>query len=165
MAIVSLSKLSKLRRRFEKTVLAGGVFDILHPGHIAHLIKAKSLGKTLIVHITGDKRVREKKGVGRPITPEKYRALIISSLRFVDFVFIYNGKHYDQKIIDTLRPDILFFNKKAFTPEVKLLVNNLKNFSGKIFVDKQEKIFSASKIIKRLKKLKLPKVLGSEPFL
>ncbi|MDP2909622.1 MAG: adenylyltransferase/cytidyltransferase family protein, partial [bacterium] len=107
--IVSVDYLEKERTRLDKVVLVGGGFDVLHEGHIRHLQKAKSLGNILIVHITGDKRIKEKKGPERPVFPELRRAAVISTIKFVDYVFVYNGRHYDQKIIDKLKPDILFF--------------------------------------------------------
>lgn len=150
--ILTIKKISLIRPKLKKVILAGGVFNIIHAGHIAHLKKAKSLGNTLIVHITGDKRVKTKKGKDRPFLSERERALIISSLRFIDYVFIYNGRHYDQRIINQIRPDILFFNKEAFNSKVKIAVNDLKNFNGKILVDNQRKINNSSNLLKILKK-------------
>ena len=150
--LLALKNLSKKRNKFRNVGLTGGAFDILHEGHITFLENAKSHCQYLIVHITGNKRVKEKKGFNRPILDEKTRARIISSLRFVDSVFIYNGRHYDQKIISELRPDILFFNQDGYSDEVKSEIGKLKNFRGKIMVLPLKKENSSSRILNRIMK-------------
>lgn len=148
--ISTLQQLGAMRKKLGRVVLAGGAFDIIHGGHIEHLKKAKLLGDTLVVHIVGNKRVREKKGSHKPLLDENERAFIVSAIKFVDHVFIYNGRHYDQIVIDTIRPDVLFFNKEGFTPEVKRLVGGFKKFRGKIFVDRQAKKNHSSGIFREI---------------
>ena len=72
----------------EAVILAHGCFDILHPGHIAHLKAARDLGTALFVGITSDKYVKEAKGSSRPIMTANARAEIIDSLGFVNGVII-----------------------------------------------------------------------------
>mgnify|MGYP001590980154 CR=1 FL=1 len=60
------------------TVLANGVFDLLHHGHILHLQEAKSMGDKLVVSITADAFVYKD---GRPIYPELERMEIVKALR------------------------------------------------------------------------------------
>lgn len=95
-----------------KKVLIGGVFDLLHLGHIRALKKAKGYGDYLIVNISSDERVRIKKGNGRPILPAKDRAEIVSELRFVDEVVLYEGEtepnHF--RACRQMRPDILIMD-------------------------------------------------------
>lgn len=152
MSVVSLNYFKKNRKKLKKVVLIGGAFDILHAGHIHHFKKAKSLGDTLVVHITSDRRVREKKGRGRPIFGENQRAEVVSAIRFVDFVFVYDGRHYDQEVIDKVKPDILFFNHEAYSFEAKERVKNLKNFYGKVIVSKDKKEDSTTRVIAALGK-------------
>jgi len=149
--LFSLEFLAKNKKRLKNVVLAGGVFDIVHAGHVAHLKKAKSYGKTLIIHIPSDKRVREKKGDGRPVFSQEKRALLVEAIRFVDYVFIHDGRHYDQEVIDAVKPDIILFNKEAYSEDVKEKIKNLKNFKGKVIVSDEEKIDSTSGIIERIK--------------
>ncbi len=148
--VLSLKTIGIIRKNLHSVILAGGVFDIIHGGHVHHLKKTKSLASILIVHITNDIRVKEKKGNMRPLRNEKERALVIAALRFVNFVFIDYGRHYDQKIIDVVKPDVLFFNKEAFTKGVKKSVKNLKNFEGKIVVSKLKKTKSSSLLFNKL---------------
>ncbi|MDR0198557.1 MAG: FAD synthase [Methanomassiliicoccaceae archaeon] len=85
-------------------VMASGVFDILHTGHISYLEQAKAMGDELIVVVACDNTVRRRKH--EPITPEAMRARIISSLRPVDATVI--GKDGDMFLtIEEIRPDII----------------------------------------------------------
>ena len=74
-----------------KKVVVNGTFDIIHPGHLALLNYAKSLGDVLIVAIDSDSRVRELKGPQRPINPQDERKLLLENLRAVDQVVIFNS--------------------------------------------------------------------------
>lgn len=97
-----------------KTVLVGGCFDVLHPGHVIFLEKAKQAGDILIVLLESDKKVRELKGVKRPVHTQKERALVLSSLRSVDKViplpYMKDEKSYDRLILK-IKPDIIAATK------------------------------------------------------
>ena len=67
-------------------VFVNGTFDLLHPGHIALLNYARSLGNYVIVGIDTDDRVREKKGPTRPIYNQDDRGLMLVALKAVDEV-------------------------------------------------------------------------------
>ncbi len=94
----------------KKVVLAGGCFDVLHPGHIIFLEKAKRAGDSLVVLLENDQRVKELKGVDRPIHTQKERAQILQALKAVDYVislpYLTDEKEYD-RIIQEIRPDII----------------------------------------------------------
>lgn len=85
-------------------VMASGVFDLIHPGHISYLEQARSYGDELVVVIACDNTVRAKKH--EPITPETMRARVVGALKPVDCVII-GG---DGDIFDTVRyvkPDVI----------------------------------------------------------
>ena len=85
-------------------VLASGVFDIIHTGHIYYLEQAKAMGDELIVVVACDNTVRKRKH--EPITPQDMRAKIVDSLKPVDATVIGNdGDMYDT--IEKIRPDII----------------------------------------------------------
>ena len=85
-------------------VLATGVFDIIHTGHISYLEQAKAMGDELVVVVACDNTVRKRKH--EPITPDTMRASIINSLKPVDMTVIGNdGDIY--RTIEELRPDII----------------------------------------------------------
>ena len=85
-------------------VMASGVFDIIHPGHISYLEQARSYGYELVVVVANDDTVRRSKH--EPITPEAMRTRIVGALKPVDRAIV--GGHGD--IFDTVRyvrPDVI----------------------------------------------------------
>ena len=68
------------------SIMCHGVFDIVHPGHIRHLLYAKGKADILIVSITADRHVN--KGPGRPHVPQDLRALNLAAFEMVDYVII-----------------------------------------------------------------------------
>ena len=80
-----------------KKIIVNGTFDIVHPGHLALLNYAKSLGDFLVVAIDSDRRVRELKGSGRPINNEQERRVLLENLRAVDEVRVFDS---DQELVD-----------------------------------------------------------------
>ena len=74
-----------------KKVVVNGTFDVIHPGHLALLNFAKSLGDFLIVAIDTDERVNQLKGPTRPINNQQERKLLLENLRAVDEVRIFSS--------------------------------------------------------------------------
>ncbi|MCL4208346.1 adenylyltransferase/cytidyltransferase family protein [Patescibacteria group bacterium] len=72
----------------KKTVLVTGVFDLLHEEHLNFLKKAKKLGNRLVIGIESDKRVKEIKGISRPVLSEQIRKKNLEKLLLADEVFI-----------------------------------------------------------------------------
>lgn len=89
-----------------KIVFTNGCFDLLHPGHIHLLHKAKELGNRLVVGLNADVSVSRLKGPNRPILKEHDRASIMGSLDCVDLVVIFD-EDTPENLIRTLQPDIL----------------------------------------------------------
>jgi glycerol-3-phosphate cytidylyltransferase len=71
-------------------VFTNGCFDLLHPGHVAYLEAARSLGGALVVGLNSDASVRRLKGSERPISPEGDRAVMLGALRAVDAVVLFD---------------------------------------------------------------------------
>jgi D-beta-D-heptose 7-phosphate kinase/D-beta-D-heptose 1-phosphate adenosyltransferase len=94
------------KRNGRRVVFTNGCFDLLHPGHIRSLEHARSLGDTLIVGLNGDASVRQLKGEGRPVIPERERAEILAALECVDGVVIFDDLT-PQRVIAALLPDVL----------------------------------------------------------
>ena len=103
----SLSGILKAARaRRKKIVFTNGCFDILHPGHVVYLSKAKKLGDILVVGLNSNASVRRIKGRGRPINSEKARGVVLSALSCVDYISIF-GERTPECLIGKLKPDIL----------------------------------------------------------
>jgi rfaE bifunctional protein nucleotidyltransferase chain/domain len=98
------AELDRIRGGRGAVVLANGVFDILHVGHVRYLRDAASLGGILVVALNDDDSARRLKGAGRPFVPAEERAEILLALRSVDYVLIFDGPTVD-RIIEILRPD------------------------------------------------------------
>jgi rfaE bifunctional protein nucleotidyltransferase chain/domain len=94
------------KRNGRRVVFTNGCFDLLHPGHIETLEKARSLGDVLVVGVNSDRSVRQMKGAGRPILPERERAEILAALECVDGVVIFE-QPTPREIVAALLPDVL----------------------------------------------------------
>lgn len=94
------------KRNGRRVVFTNGCFDLLHPGHIETLEKARGMGDVLIVGINSDRSVREMKGKGRPVLPERERAEILAGFECVDAVVVFD-EPTPREIIAKLLPDVL----------------------------------------------------------
>jgi len=88
-------------------VFVNGTFDLLHPGHIALLNYARSLGNYVIVGIDTDDRVREKKGPTRPIYNQEDRGLMLVALSSVDEVRYFDSDESLEALVKSIKPDIM----------------------------------------------------------
>lgn len=94
---------AQAREAGRKVVLAHGVFDLLHMGHVRHLREARSHGDTLVVTLTPDRFVN--KGPNRPVFTETLRMEMLASLAFVDYVAINEGPTAEPALA-AVRPDV-----------------------------------------------------------
>ena len=142
--IINTKKLSFLRKknRKKKVVLAHGVFDILHLGHINYFKEAKSFGDVLVVSVTSDQYV--KKGLNRPYFKHDLRMKLLSELSIIDYVVLSDAPS-SIDIIKSLKPNFyvkgpdykIKNNDKAgnLGPEEKEVVKNnglIKFTSGEL---------------------------------
>ncbi len=86
------------------TVMASGVFDLIHLGHVHYLEEAKKLGDELVVVVARDSTARKEKH--EPITPEEFRRDLVESLKPVDRAVL-GGEGDMFKIVEELKPDII----------------------------------------------------------
>jgi len=96
----------ELKKENKKVVFTNGCFDILHAGHVDYLNKAKEMGDILILGLNSDSSIKRIKGEKRPIVNENERAFLLSNLKAVDYVVLFN-EDTPAEIIDYLIPDIL----------------------------------------------------------
>jgi D-beta-D-heptose 7-phosphate kinase/D-beta-D-heptose 1-phosphate adenosyltransferase len=94
------------KRNGKRVVFTNGCFDLLHPGHVELLEKARVLGDVLIVGMNSDESVRTLKGEGRPVIPEQERAEILANFDCVDAVVIFD-ELTPRETVAALVPDIL----------------------------------------------------------
>ena len=108
--VVSVGTMARIRRSMEKkrkkVVFTNGTFDILHRGHVEYLDLARKCGDLLVVGLNTDASVRRIKGKGRPVNPERDRAIVLSALSSVDYVCLFS-EDTPHRLIKRLQPDIL----------------------------------------------------------
>ncbi len=132
----------------EKVVFTNGCFDLIHPGHIELLERARKLGTKLIVGINSDDSVRKIKGYPKPFQTQQERAAILRGLRSVDEVLIFDDLT-PEKIIREIEPSVLV---KGGDWKVKEIIGAdfvLKN-GGEVFSIPLKEGFSSSKIVEKI---------------
>ena len=138
----------RLRSKGKKIVFTNGCFDLIHPGHIRYLYKAKNLGDFLIVAINSDHSIERIKGKKRPIMDEKSRAEIVASLSCVDAVVTFN-EDTPENLISILVPDVLV--KGADWDEEEIVgADIVKDAGGKVVTIPYIQGYSTSSIIEKI---------------
>ena len=97
-------------------VLATGTFDILHPGHILYLRKAKELGDELFVIVSRDSMVQHK---SRPILPEQQRLQVVQALEVVDHAELGSERDIFEPL-KLIEPDIIALGFDQYFDENEL---------------------------------------------
>ena len=95
-----------LQQTGKKVVFTNGCYDILHPGHVGLLARARAAGDALVVAINSDDSVRRLKGENRPIVSQEDRAELLSGLEMVDYVCVFD-EDTPLEAIEKIRPDVL----------------------------------------------------------
>ncbi len=102
-----LERLALLRAQGAKIVFSNGCFDILHPGHVDLLARAKAQGDILVLGLNSDASVRRQgKGADRPFNTFEARAFVLVHLASVDFVVEFD-EDTPLRLIEAIRPQVL----------------------------------------------------------
>lgn len=153
--ICSLDALLALREQVRATgkvlVHCHGCFDIVHPGHIAHLQFARSLGDMLIVTVSADSQVN--KGADRPLIPQDLRASSLAALECVDAVFV-NPDPTAVELLRKLQPDVYVKGKeyeKSHDPRFLAERDVVTQVGGRVVFTSGEVVYSSTALIGRLR--------------
>ncbi len=111
-------------------VFTNGCFDIVHPGHIDLLERARSLGTRLVVGINSDSSVAAIKGAGRPFVNQDDRRAVLLALRSVDEVHIFD-ELTPERLIQTIRPDVLV-KGGDWKPDEIIGAEFVKSYGGEV---------------------------------
>lgn len=138
--------IQELKDSHRKIVFTNGCFDILHPGHIDYLQKAKELGDYLVIGLNSDASVKRLKGDERPVNNQSVRKVMLEALSCVDLVEIFE-EDTPFNLIKSIQPDIL----------VKGGDYDVENIVGREFSKETRTIpfldgFSTTSLINRIKK-------------
>jgi D-beta-D-heptose 7-phosphate kinase/D-beta-D-heptose 1-phosphate adenosyltransferase len=128
------------------TVMVNGTFDILHPGHVALLNTARSYGDYLVVAIDTDRRVTELKGPRRPVNDQNFRRVMLSNLKAVDLVVLFDNEQELADIIKTYKPDV-YVKGSDWKKDTQSLAH--KYCKEVIYYDRIEE-YSSTKIIESI---------------
>jgi len=139
-----------------KTVLAAGVFDLLHYGHIRYLEEAKKHGgkdARLVVIVARDETVKRMKG-SDPVIPEDQRRAVIESLKVVDEAFLGYEDMDLNRVLEQVKPDIVAvgYDQESIKAQVEA-INQAKGLGIKIVQVKRfgkDDLNSSSKIKRRI---------------
>ncbi|WP_137045751.1 PfkB family carbohydrate kinase [Pseudolabrys sp. FHR47] len=143
-----IAKLIGARPRAKKVVMCHGTFDIVHPGHVRHLLYAKSKGDLLVASLTADAHIA--KANFRPFVPQELRAFNLAALEVVDFVVI---DHLPTPIenIKVIKPDYFAkgyeYVKGGLPPRTADEKTAVESYGGEILFTPGDIVYSSSHII------------------
>ena len=144
--------LDLMRIESQKIVFTNGCFDILHPGHVDYLSKAKKMADVLIVGLNSDASVTRLKGNDRPVNDLRFRSHMLAALESVDFVVAFEeDTPYD--LIDLVRPDILV-KGSDYDPSEIVGADIVNENGGTVKTIDFLEGYSSSDIINRIKDLR-----------
>ena len=141
----------------KKVILASGVFDLLHYGHVYYLTTAKKTGEDketeLIVIVAKDKNVEKLKGE-KPIMPEDQRRALVESLKVVDTAILGYEELDMMKVIEKIRPDViaLGYDEEKLEKKLKHLISERSINVQVVRVSKfkEKDLVSSSKIKQKI---------------
>jgi len=136
------------RPRKKKVIMCHGTFDVVHPGHIRHLIYAKTKADILIASLTAD--VHIMKGNMRPYVPEDLRAINLAALEMVDYVIV-DREATPLKNLALIQPDY-FAKGYEYTagqvhPKTQEEINVLESYGGEIIFTPGDIVYSSSALL------------------
>jgi rfaE bifunctional protein nucleotidyltransferase chain/domain len=141
--------LAREREAGRTIAFANGCFDVLHVGHIRFLQDAARVADVLVVGVNGDHSVRELKGPGRPVMNAAERAEIISAIRGVAYVTVFDEKS-PARLLQTLKPH---FQCKGtdYTADSVPEAEIVRAYGGEVVIVGDPKDHSTTEMLRRMK--------------
>lgn len=134
--------------RENKAIMCHGTFDLVHPGHIRHLIYAKSKAPILIVSITTDLHI--DKGNHRPFVPQELRAMNLAALEVVDYVVV-DPNATPIENLKIIQPDYFAkgyeYNQGGLHPKTREELETIETYGGELIFTPGDIVYSSSAII------------------
>jgi rfaE bifunctional protein kinase chain/domain len=135
--------------RKNKVVMCHGVFDVVHPGHVRHLLFAKSKAPILIASLTAD--VFINKGENRPHVPQDLRAINLAAFEFVDYVIV-DQSPTPINNLQIIQPDIYakgyeYTAGSDVPPKTQEEINAINAYGGEIIFTPGDIVYSSTNLL------------------
>jgi len=134
--------------RKRKVIMCHGVFDVVHPGHLRHLLYAKSKADILVASITADMHI--SKGQYRPHVPQELRALNLAAFEMIDYVVI-DKNPTPLANLALLQPEYFAkgyeYTSNGLPPKTQEELNVLRTYGGEILFTPGDIVYSSSRLI------------------
>jgi rfaE bifunctional protein kinase chain/domain/rfaE bifunctional protein nucleotidyltransferase chain/domain len=136
------------RPRQKRVIMCHGTFDVVHPGHVRHLLYAKTKGDILVASLTADEHI--KKGNFRPYVPEDLRAINLAALEVVDYVII-DHEPTPLKNLGIIQPDYFAkgyeYSSGGVDPKTQEEMQVLETYGGEVIFTPGDIVYSSSALI------------------
>jgi rfaE bifunctional protein kinase chain/domain/rfaE bifunctional protein nucleotidyltransferase chain/domain len=134
--------------REQRVIMCHGVFDVVHPGHVRHLLYAKSKADILVASITADRHI--SKGANRPHVPQDLRAVNLAAFEMVDYVVI-DTFETPLENIKIIRPDFFAkgfeYNAGSLHPKTAEEAAVVEAYGGQIIFTPGDIVYSSTALI------------------
>jgi bifunctional ADP-heptose synthase (sugar kinase/adenylyltransferase) len=134
--------------REKRVIMCHGVFDVVHPGHVRHLLYAKSKADLLVASITADKHIT--KGAHRPHVTQDLRAVNLAAFEMVDYVVI-DRNEKPLANIETIQPDYFAkgfeYNATGLAPKTAEEAAIVEAYGGELIFTPGDIVYSSSALI------------------
>jgi len=134
--------------RKRKVIMCHGVFDVVHPGHLRHLLYAKSKADVLVASLTADQHIA--KGRYRPHVPQDLRAINLAAFEIVDYVLI-DPEPTPLKNLSLIKPDIFAkgyeYQASGLPLKTQAELELIRSYGGEIIFTPGDYVFSSSQLI------------------
>ena len=136
------------RPRRKKVIMCHGTFDVVHPGHVRHLLYAKTKGDILVASLTADEHIT--KANLRPYVPEELRAINLAALEVVDYVIV-DRDPTPLKNLGVIQPDYFAkgyeYSSGGVNPKTQEEMDVLEGYGGEVIFTPGDIVYSSSKFI------------------
>ncbi|MDI1270396.1 MAG: PfkB family carbohydrate kinase [Polaromonas sp.] len=136
------------RPRQKKVIMCHGTFDVVHPGHVRHLLYAKTKADVVIASLTADEHI--KKGNMRPYVPQDLRAMNLAALEMVDYVVV-DSDATPLKNLAIIQPDYFAkgyeYTAGAVHPKTQEEIAVLDSYGGEVIFTPGDIVYSSSALI------------------
>ncbi len=143
-----LKEILGTRPRSNSVIMCHGTFDIVHPGHVRHMMYCSEKADILVASLTSD--VHITKGSLRPFVPQDLRAMNLANLEVVDYVYI-DPNPTPLQTLEYLQPDYFAkgyeYSKQGLNPKTKEEMTVLEAYGGEIIFTPGDIVYSSSHII------------------